>query len=78
MESKIVMAEDWVHKYYHGNQSDILHLVKLAQKQAIEATLEVASENAEIISGGDDNVWGDTLDKGSILGLKDSEELKVL
>lgn len=46
MESKIVMAEDWVYKHYHGNQSDIVRLVRLAQKQAKEATLEVASKLA--------------------------------
>lgn len=43
---------------------------KVAKKYAIQVAQDVRSrcaENAELISGGDDSVWGDCIDKQSIL-----------
>ena len=53
----------------HNNQI-ALFFEEVAKQYAIQVARDVrirCAENAELISGGDDSVWGDYIDKQSIL-----------
>lgn len=83
MESKIKSAKDWVNEYLEDGKGypDLLYTFKEAQKQAIEAALKVASENAKmtgIAYGNDKSISDYEVDKNSILICKDLKELKII
>lgn len=86
---KIKTAEEWEAYWEDQEMMTISELIKEAQKQAIEATLEEAAEKALLkfhdgrskenillkhFQSGSDNL---TVSKQSILNLKSSDELKV-